>query len=146
LSRTKFYGKIRRLAFQKLPSGKRDKINLLPLFILDKHISNVYTLGMNTAVIITKTEPQVKVRAQRVAKDLGLSLSSLINAWLRQLIKTKTVIFSAADEEPTQYLLDALRESGEDIKAGRVVSFDTADDTISYIDEIIEGEQNAKKN
>ena len=101
---------------------------------------------MNTAVIITKTEPQVKVSTQRVAKDLGLSLSSLINAWLRQLIKTKTVIFSAADEEPTQYLLDALRESGEDIKAGRVVSFDTADDTISYIDEIIEGEQNAKKN
>ena len=101
---------------------------------------------MNTAVIITKTEPQVKVKAQKVAKDLGLSLSSLINAWLRQLIKTKTVVFSAADEEPTQYLLDALRESREDIKAGRVVSFNTADDTISYIDEIIENEQNAKKN
>jgi len=101
---------------------------------------------MNTAVIITKTEPQVKVKAQKVAKDLGLSLSSLINAWLRQLIKTKTVVFSAADEEPTQYLLDALKESREDIKAGRVISFNTADDTISYIDEIIENEQNAKKN
>jgi len=101
---------------------------------------------MNTAVIITKTEPQVKVKAQKVAKDLGISLSSLINAWLRQLIKTKTIVFSAADEEPTQYLLDALRESREDIKAGRVVSFNTADDTISYIDEIIENEQNAKKN
>jgi len=101
---------------------------------------------MNTAVIITKTEPQVKIKAQRVAKDLGLSLSSLINAWLRQLIKTKTVIFSAADEEPTQYLLGALRKSREDIKAGRVISFDTADDTISYIDKIIEDEQNAKKN
>lgn len=101
---------------------------------------------MHTAVIITKTEPQIKMKAQRVAKDLGLSLSSLINAWLRQLIKTKTVVFSAADEEPTQYLLDALRESKEDIQAGRIVSFDTADDTISYIDEIIKNEQNAKKN
>lgn len=101
---------------------------------------------MNTAVIITKTEPQVKIKAQRVAKDLGISLSSLINAWLRQLIKTKTVVFSAADEEPTRYLLDALRESGKDIKAGRVISFNTSDDTIGYIDEIIKNEQNAKKN
>lgn len=101
---------------------------------------------MNTAVIITKTEPQVKMKAQRVAKDLGLSLSSLINAWLRQLIKTKTVIFSAADQEPTQYLLDALRESRGDIEEGRIVSFNTADDIISYIDGIIESEQNAKKN
>ena len=116
------------------------------IFVLDKHIYNIYTLGMNTAVIITKTEPQVKLKAQRVAKDLGLSLSSLINAWLRQLIKTKTVVFSAADEEPTQYLLDALKESKEDIKAGRIVSFNTADDTIGYIDEIIKNEQNAKKN
>src|SRR3989344_3094059 len=101
---------------------------------------------MNTAVIITKTEPQVKAKARKVAKDLGISLSSLINAWLRQLIKTKTVVLSAADEEPTQYLLDALRESREDIKAGRVVSFNTADDTIGYVDEIIKNEQNAKKN
>lgn len=92
---------------------------------LDKDIYNVYTLGMNTAVIITKTEPKIKAKARRVAKELGLSLSALINAWLRQLIKTKTVIFSAADEEPTQYLLDALKESREDIKAGRVISFNT---------------------
>ena len=90
---------------------------------------------MNTAVIITKTEPQVKLKAQKVAKDLGISLSSLINAWLRQLIKTKTVVFSAADEEPTQYLLDALKESGEDIKAGRVSpSFGNAEDAIAWLD------------
>jgi addiction module RelB/DinJ family antitoxin len=91
---------------------------------------------MNTAVIITKTEPQVKVRAQKVAKDLGLSLSSLINAWLRQLIKTKTIVFSAADEEPTQYLLDALRKSEEDIKAGKISpSFDNAKDAIAWLED-----------
>lgn len=101
---------------------------------------------MHTAVIITKTEPQVKIKAQKVAKDLGLTLSSLINAWLRQLIKTKTVVFSASDEKPTQYLLDALKESRKDIKAGRVVSFTTANDAIDYLDEIIKNEQNAKKN
>ncbi len=101
---------------------------------LDKYISNIYTLGMNTAVIITKTEPQVKVKAQRVAKDLGLTLSSLINAWLRQLIKTKTVVFSAADEEPTQYLLDTLKESRGDIEAGRISpTFKDVDKAIAWL-------------
>jgi addiction module RelB/DinJ family antitoxin len=93
---------------------------------------------MNTAVIIAKTEPQVKIKAQKIAKDLGLSLSSLINAWLRQLIKTKTVVFSAVSksEEPTQYLLDSLRESKRDIKAGRVSpSFDNADDAINWLED-----------
>lgn len=91
---------------------------------------------MNTASILIKTEPQVKAKAQKTAKELGFSLSSLINAYLRQLIKTKTVIFSADDEEPAQYLLDSLKESKEDIKVGRVSpAFGNADDAISWLED-----------
>jgi len=70
-----------------------------------------------------------------VAKDLGLSLSSLIDAYLRQLIRTKTVTFSASREEPTEYLLDALEESKKDIEAGRVSpTFDNAKDATAWLD------------
>ena len=62
---------------------------------------------MNTAVINIKTRPETKIKAQLVAKDLGLNLSSIINAYLTQLIKTKTVAFSVK-EEPTKYLLKML--------------------------------------
>lgn len=100
---------------------------------------------MNTAVVNVKVNPVVKIQAQKVAEELGLSLSSLINAFLRQLVKTKTVTFSAVSEEPTEYLLRALRESKEDIKAGRVVSFDNAGKAIAYLDKMIVNEQKAKK-
>lgn len=76
-----------------------------------------------TAVINIKTEPLVKRRAKRLADNLGLSLSGLINAYLKQLLRTKTVTFSASAEEPTEYLLQMLKESREDIKAGRVSPF-----------------------
>lgn len=48
---------------------------------------------MQTVVINFKTEPVVKKRAQAVARELGFSLSSLLNAFLRQLIRDKTVNF-----------------------------------------------------
>lgn len=89
---------------------------------------------MNTAVINVKIDPIVKKRAQKLSSDLGLSLSSLINAYLKQLIKTKTVTFSAASEEPTKYFLESLRESEADIKAGRVSpAFDNAKDAIAWL-------------
>ena len=100
---------------------------------------------MNTAVVNIKVNPLVKKQAQKVAEELGLSLSSLINAFLRQLVKTKTVTFSATSEEPTEYLLRALKESKEDIKTGRVVSFDNAGKAIAYLDKMIVNEQKTKK-
>lgn len=101
----------------------------------------MYTLRiMNTAVINIKTQPETKIKAQLVAKELGLNLSSIINAYLTQLIKTKTVAFSVR-EEPTEYLLEMLKESQEDIKAGRVVSFKNAKDTIKYLHSITVNEK-----
>ena len=89
---------------------------------------------MNTAVINIKTNPVIKTKAQAVAKELGFSLSSLVNAYLKHLVKTKTVYFSAS-EEPTPYLLEKLKESKEDIKAGRVSpSFSSAEDAIAWLD------------
>jgi addiction module RelB/DinJ family antitoxin len=93
---------------------------------------------MSTAVINIKTDPKVKAKAQKVASDLGFSLSSLINGYLNQLVKTKTVHFSALEETPSEYMVQALRESEEDRKKGRYKSFDTADKALEYLDKIID--------
>lgn len=100
---------------------------------------------MNTAVINIKIEPIIKRKAQRIAEELGFSLSSLINAYLRQLIRTKAVIFTAK-EKPTSYLLQALKSSREDIKKGQVVSFGKADEALKYLDGLIVDEQKSQKN
>lgn len=89
---------------------------------------------MNTAVINIKTSPQTKKAAKAIAEELGLSLSAVINAYLKHLIRTQTVEFSLS-EEPTEYLLQALKESEEDIKAGRVSpAFDNAEDALAWLD------------
>ncbi len=91
---------------------------------------------MNTAVINIKTDPEVKAKAQIVAKELGMNLSTILNAYLTQLVRTKTINFSVDDEEPTEYLLASLRESEEDIKQGRVSpSFDNATDALAWLDD-----------
>lgn len=93
---------------------------------------------MNGAVINIKVEPGLKTEAQKVAYDLGFSLSSLINGYLRQLTKTKTIYFSLQEEEPSEYLIKALRESEEERRKGRFKSFRSADEALVFIDKIID--------
>jgi addiction module RelB/DinJ family antitoxin len=91
---------------------------------------------MNTAVINFKTDPKVKKKAQKVASELGFSLSSLLNGYIRHLIKTKTVYFTAKSEEPSEYLIEVLKESEADRKAGEVSpSFDNAEDAIAWLND-----------
>lgn len=93
---------------------------------------------MKTAVINIKTNPEIKARAQKVASDLGFSLSSLINGYLRQLIKTKTVNFSLVDEEPSELLVKAIREAEQDRERGDYHSFSSADEALEFVDKIID--------
>lgn len=92
---------------------------------------------MNTAVINIKTSPQTKRQAHMVARNLGFSLSSLVNAFLKQLIKTKSVSFSVKPEVPSQYLIDSLKQSGNNHKKGKRPYFCTGQEMSGYIDEII---------
>lgn len=87
----------------------------------------------NTAVINVKVNPELKVQAQNLAEELGFSLSSLVNACLKQMVRSRSVRFDAS-EVPTEYMINALNESKTDIKAGRVSpSFDNAKDAIQWL-------------
>lgn len=90
---------------------------------------------MNTAVINIKTNPSTKTRAQEIAKELGFSLSALINGYLRHLVKTKTVHFTTK-EEPSKWLIKVLKENKKDIKKGKVSpAFENVDDAIAWLDD-----------
>ncbi|MBI2641530.1 type II toxin-antitoxin system RelB/DinJ family antitoxin [Candidatus Roizmanbacteria bacterium] len=90
---------------------------------------------MNTTVINIRTQVSVKKSAQKVAEELGLSLSSLINGFLKHLIKTKKVTFSVR-EEPSEYFIRAIKEAEEDVRKGRVSpSFTNAGDAIAWLND-----------
>jgi len=50
---------------------------------------------MKTATIIVKTEPKVKKDAVQVAREMGVPLSVLVNAQLKNLIRDRKVTLSA---------------------------------------------------
>jgi len=87
-----------------------------------------------TTVIHIKADKEVKENAQKAAKDLGLTLSDVINASLRNFIKTRTVIFSDIPQMTPELekLLDGVEE---DIKHNRNLSpgFKTAEEFIKAL-------------
>jgi len=89
---------------------------------------------MSTSVITVKIDTKTKKDFKKIAEKLGMPISSLIRGFITNLIKTRRVEYTL-DEEPTQYLMDAIRESEEDIKEGRVSPpFDNAEDAIKRLE------------
>lgn len=89
---------------------------------------------MYTSVINIKTEPETKKKAQKVASEIGVSLSSLINAYLKHLIITKRVELSTNEEEPSEYLKRLMRQADKALKAGKASpKFSNAKEAIAYL-------------
>jgi len=91
---------------------------------------------MNTAVINFRTDKVVKVQFKKVAEELGLGVSSLLNALMRQVIKTKRVQLDVAEEQPSDYLVRALKQSQKDYDKGDYVSFDDPKDALKFLDRV----------
>ena len=98
---------------------------------------------MNTAVINLRTDRNVKQAAQKTARDLGFNLSSILNAFLRDFVRAKSVNFSVA-EEPSEYLVKAIAEAEEDLRMGKTYSFVNADEALDFLDKKVIGK--TKKN
>lgn len=89
---------------------------------------------MDSTVINIKTDIKVKKEAQKIAADLGLSLSGAINGFLKQLIRNKAVIFTLNEDMPSDYLLSSIKESRDERKAGNFHSFKNNQAAISFLD------------
>lgn len=72
-------------------------------------------------VINIKTDLEVKNTAQELARELGLSLSAVVNAYLKQFVRTKEVYFSSVPRMSVA-LENLLGDVEKDIKAGRNLS------------------------
>lgn len=74
-----------------------------------------------TTIINIKTEKEVKDRAHKLAKDMGFSLSAVLNAYLRQFIRNKAVHFSLTPNMSPE-LEDLLGKIEYDIQRGKNLS------------------------
>lgn len=91
---------------------------------------------MSYAVITTKVDPKVKKEAQKTAEELGMPLSVVIKAFLKHFVRTKSVEFSARDEEPNEYLKSVMRQAEENYKKGNVSpAFKSTKDAVKYLED-----------
>jgi addiction module RelB/DinJ family antitoxin len=78
-------------------------------------------------VINIKADRDVKIQAFATAKDIGVPLSTIINAFLKRFISDRSVTFDAP-LRPSKSLEKLLKQAEKDIKAGKNLSplfFDT---------------------
>ncbi len=96
---------------------------------------------MNTASILIKTDPKLKAKAQKTAEKMGVSLTSVINNYLKEFAQNKKVIFSVDDEVPNARTAKLLKQSEADVKAGKVITFKSRKEELDYLDQEIENEK-----
>lgn len=111
------------------------------IYQMDIILKDIYLVYMNTTTILIKTDPRLKIKAQKIAEKMGLSLTSVINHYLKYFARTQKITFSTDDEIPNARTAKLLKQSEEDIKAGRVIRFETPTDTLAHLDKMIERER-----
>lgn len=89
---------------------------------------------MAKTLINIKADPDVKAKAQKVARDLGMPLSTIINAYLGQFIRTKEVHF-ALEGELKPSVKKRLDRLTREVREGKNLSpsFSNAEDAIRYL-------------
>ena len=91
---------------------------------------------MKTMINI-KTDKKVKIKAQKVARELGLPLGTVLNAYLRDFIRVKKVSFSIP-YKMTPRLEKLISQVEKDIKVGRNLSpvFSSATKANRYLNKL----------
>ncbi len=91
-----------------------------------------------TTVINFKTDKKIKTKAQKIANDMGLNLSDILNVYLRSFIKKKELHISLNENEsnPSDELLEAIKESRKEYKSGKMKDFKSIDSLITHLEQI----------
>ncbi len=89
---------------------------------------------MKTLINI-RADVEVKREAQIVARNLGIPLSTLVNAYLKQFCSEQKVSFSVP-LRPNKKTTNLLRQASEDYSKGKNISpvFSKAYDMDTYLD------------
>ena len=90
---------------------------------------------MNTYTILNvKTDKKLKAEAKKVAEELGVPLSTVINAFLKQFVRDKEITLSANQFRPTPYLESILEQAQKEYGAGDFVGpFTSGKDFITHL-------------
>jgi antitoxin component of RelBE/YafQ-DinJ toxin-antitoxin module len=73
---------------------------------------------MTKTILNIKTEPDVKRQIQDFAAELGVPVSVIMNAQIKQMLRDRKVVLSTG-LEPTPYLVKIMEQVEEDLIANK---------------------------
>lgn len=85
-------------------------------------------------VLNAKVDADLKRQAQKLAKQLGIPLSLVVNGSLREFVQSRAITVSDAPQ-PSPYLEKIIAEFEEDYAKGRNMSpkFDSVEEMMAYL-------------
>ena len=81
-------------------------------------------------ILNIKTDKKLKRDAQTVAKKIGVPLSTVVNSFLKQLVRDEEVMFSAKEYRMTPYLESLVEEVRKEREKSSPVYFKTSRELI----------------
>ena len=91
-----------------------------------------------TSAINIQVDSDTKKAASEILSDLGLSMSTAINIFLKQVIKNDGLPFAVKNPKPSKELLEALKE-GEvilhELKTGERQGYTNMTELLNSLDE-----------
>jgi antitoxin component of RelBE/YafQ-DinJ toxin-antitoxin module len=90
---------------------------------------------MVKTVLNVKTDLDVKKAAQKTAGEIGIPLSMVVNAYLKDFVRTRSITL-AAEPQYNPRVVKEILEASTDFKKGRNVSpvFENMEDAIAWLD------------
>lgn len=89
---------------------------------------------MNT-VIQARVDAESKKQAERILKQLGITLNDAVRMLVNQIIHSRALPFQPKLPTEEEFIAQAIADSEEDIKAGRVYGpFNSVDDLIADLE------------
>jgi antitoxin component of RelBE/YafQ-DinJ toxin-antitoxin module len=73
---------------------------------------------MTKTILNIKTDPGTKQQIQEFAAELGVPVSVIINAQIKQMLRDRKIVLST-ELEPTPYLVKIMEQVEEDLKANK---------------------------
>ncbi len=114
---------------QGLKSNRHEMLTI----IIPKGIFRYMAISNDSTILSLKTKKQVKGLAQLRAKQLGIPLGTLVNAFLRDLGQTGEVHFTIA-EPITPKMSKLIEEMRTDIYNGDTYGPFTVDEATNFLD------------
>ena len=89
---------------------------------------------MNMQTIINiKTDKKLKEEAKKISSELGVPLSTVINALLKQFVRDREIVLSANPLRPTPYLEQIIAEAEAEYLAGDALGPMSAKDILARL-------------